>query len=58
MLEKLACIGLDSKEIELHSLQSGGASAAANVGVPDRWFKFHSGCGCIRILRLATLKTS
>ena len=25
----------------LHSLRSGGASAAANAGIPDRLFKHH-----------------
>ena len=25
----------------LHSLRSGGAPAAANAGVPDRYFKHH-----------------
>ena len=38
VLEKLSAIGLDPKRIGLHSLRSGGASAA---GVPDRMFKWH-----------------
>ena len=29
------------KEYSLHSLRAGGASAAANAGVPDRLFKRH-----------------
>ena len=41
MLEKLALLGLDKSKFGLHSLRSGGASAAANAGVPDRWFKRH-----------------
>lgn len=41
LLHKLAELGLDSKQFGLHSLRSGGASAAANVGVPDRFFKCH-----------------
>lgn len=41
VLEKIAAIGLDPKQFGLHSLRSGGASAAANAGVPDRWFKRH-----------------
>ena len=41
MLEKTAAIGLDPKQFGLHSLRAGGASAAANAGVPDRWFKRH-----------------
>ena len=34
-------IGLDPKKFGLHSLRSGGASAAANLGVNDRLFKEH-----------------
>ena len=41
VLEKLSTIGLDSRKFGLHSLRSGGASAAANAGVPDRMFKRH-----------------
>ena len=41
MLEMLEAIGLDKKKFGLHSLRSGGASAAANAGVPDRCFKRH-----------------
>ena len=41
VLEKLQELGLDPKQFGLHSLRSGGASAAANTGVPDRWFKRH-----------------
>ena len=41
ILEKLSAIGLDSRKFGLHSLRSGGASAAANAGVPDRMFKRH-----------------
>lgn len=41
VLEKLARLGLDKSKFGLHSLRSGGASAAANAGVPDRWFKRH-----------------
>ena len=41
VLEKLALLGLDKSKFGLHSLRSGGASAAANAGVPDRWFKRH-----------------
>ena len=36
----LAAIGLNKKQFGLHSLRSGGASAAANAGV-DRFFKRH-----------------
>ena len=41
VLQKLAALGLDPKQFGLHSLRSGGASAAANAGVPDRLFKCH-----------------
>ena len=41
MLEMLAAIGLDKSKYGLHSLKSGGASAASNAGIPDRWFKRH-----------------
>ena len=41
VLEKLAEIGLDKSKYGLHSLRAGGASAAANAGIPDRWFKRH-----------------
>ena len=41
LLQKLAELGLDAKQFGLHSLRSGGASAAANAGVPDRLFKRH-----------------
>ena len=41
LLEKLTHVGLDPKSYGLHSLRSGGATAAANAGVPDRLFKQH-----------------
>ena len=41
VLEKLSELGLDRKQFGLHSLRSGGASAAACAGVPDRLFKRH-----------------
>ena len=41
VLDLLANIGLDPKKFGLHSLRSGGASAAANLGVNDRLFKKH-----------------
>ena len=40
-LGKLSQLGFDPKQFGLHSLQSGGAPAAANAGVPDRLFKRH-----------------
>jgi len=41
--KKLADLGFPSEEFGLHSLRSGGATAAANAKVPDRLFKRH-GC--------------
>ena len=41
VLAKLEAIGLDKRQYGLHSLRAGGASAAANAGVPDRMFKRH-----------------
>ena len=40
-LNKLAELGFDPKQFGLHSLRSGGATAAANSGVSDRLFKRH-----------------
>ena len=45
VLDLLANIGLDPKKFELHSLGSGSASAAANLGVNDRLFKKHGSEG-------------
>ena len=39
--EKFKAIGLDSKLYGLHSLRTGGASAAANNDLPDRVIKKH-----------------
>ena len=41
LLTELENIGLDKNLFGLHSLRSGGATAAANAGVPDRLFKRH-----------------
>ena len=43
LLEKLEKVGLNLKQYGLHSLRAGGATAAANAGVPvpDRLFKRH-----------------
>ena len=40
-LVKLTALGFDAKQFGLHSLRAGGASAAANAGIPDRLFKRH-----------------
>ena len=39
--EMLFKIGLDASKFGLHSLRSGGATAAASYGVSDRVFKRH-----------------
>ena len=39
--EKLAQLGYPAEKFGLHSLRAGGATAAANAGVPDRLFKRH-----------------
>jgi len=41
MLDMVTRIGLKKRNFGLHSLRSGGATAAANEGVPDRLFKRH-----------------
>ncbi|XP_060597906.1 uncharacterized protein LOC132751710 [Ruditapes philippinarum] len=41
ILDMFEHIGLDKSKFGLHSLRSGGASAAANAGVSDRLFKRH-----------------
>ena len=39
--EDLSSIGINMNNYGLHSLRSGGASAAYKGGVPDRLFKVH-----------------
>ena len=41
ILEALKDVGEDPKKYGTHSLRSGGASSAANAGIPDRMFKRH-----------------
>ena len=41
VLKLIEKIGLNAKDFGLHSLRSGGATVAANVGVKDRLFKRH-----------------
>lgn len=41
MLSALNNIGLDGSQFSLHSLRSGGATAASNNNVPDRLLKVH-----------------
>ena len=40
-LAKLKSLGFDANQFGLHSLRAGGATAAANAGIPDRLFKRH-----------------
>lgn len=40
-LAKWKELGFDASQFGLHSLRAGGATAAANAGVPDRLFKRH-----------------
>jgi len=42
--KKLAALGYLPKEFGLHSLITGGTTAAANAGIPDRLFKCHFKC--------------
>ena len=39
--KKLVELGYQAKQFGLHSLRAGGATAAANAGIPDRLFKSH-----------------
>ena len=39
--KKLRTLGYDPKDFGLHSMRAGGATKAANAGVPDRLFKRH-----------------
>ena len=41
VLDAFESIGLPKNRFGLHSLRAGGASAAANSGIPDRLFKRH-----------------
>ncbi|KAL5463210.1 hypothetical protein EMCRGX_G032089 [Ephydatia muelleri] len=41
LLAKIAMLGMDPLQFGMHSLRAGGATAAANAGVPDRLFKRH-----------------
>ena len=41
LLEKISSLGMDPKLFGMHSLQAGGATAAANAGVLDKLFKRH-----------------
>ncbi len=57
-LAKLKELGFEPKLFGLHSLRSGGASAAANAGVADRLFKRHGRWRYIKDSRDALLSVS
>ena len=39
--DRIQGLGMDPKQFGMHSLRVGGATAAANTGMPDRLFKRH-----------------
>ena len=39
--DRIQGLGMDPKQFGMHSLRAGGATAAANAGMPDRLFKRH-----------------
>ena len=39
--KKMEELGYHASNLVLHSLRAGGATAAANAGIPDRLFKCH-----------------
>ena len=41
LLDRLESLGYSKSDFGVHSLRSGGATAAAQAGVPDRLFKRH-----------------
>ena len=41
LLEKIKAMGWDPSQFGMHSLRAGGATAAANGGVPDQLIKRH-----------------
>ena len=43
ILEAFEAVGLPAKEFGLHSLRAGGATQAANQGIPDRLWMEHGG---------------
>jgi hypothetical protein len=47
-LEKFAAVGLDTSKFGTHSCRAGGATLAANAGVPDRMWREHGGWRSIR----------
>ena len=41
MLQRICELGYDPSLFGVHSFRAGGATSAANAGVPDRMFKRH-----------------
>ena len=61
MLNSLVELGFPKSSYGLHSLRSGGASAAANAGISDRLFRrvcLNMVVGNRIVLRTAMLKTT
>ena len=57
--KKIADVGLDPKSFTWQSFRSGGASAAAHGGIPNRMFKRHHRVDGVRkTLRMATFADS
>ena len=56
-LEKLQQLGYDKSQYSLHSLRAGGATQAANAGVPDRLFSEDMAGGNLNQQKMVTLKT-
>jgi hypothetical protein len=52
LLWGLEAVGLEKRKFGLHSLRSGGATAAAAAGIDDRLFKKH---GVGKVIKLRTV---
>lgn len=57
MLDKFEAIGLDRQRFGTHSCRAGGATLAANLGVPDRLWREHGGWSSVRA-SLGYIKTA
>jgi hypothetical protein len=56
LLSALKTLGLNKTNVGLHSLRSGGSTAAAAAGVEDRLFKTNMDDGNLTELKMVTLK--
>lgn len=56
LLAKLSSLGFNAKSFGVHSLRSGGATAAANAGVPDRLFSNATVVGGQSLQKMGTLR--